>query len=354
LLIHGLCFAAEFLARLLNLYVCWNDQNIRPQRGLLQKKEEKPMRISPHWILACLSLCLAQPLAAQDKPVEYVPTNLSDTVTMVKGQGGNIAVSAGADGVFIIDDQLKPLTDQLIAAIRKIDDRPVRFVINTHYHGDHVGGNETLGKTGSVIIAHDNIRRRMSSDQFNHFFNDTTPAYPAGSLPVVTFNDRVTLHLNGESVAVHHVPRGHTDGDSIVHFPASNVLHMGDIYFNGLYPYVDLDGGGSIQGMIAAVELGLDLADDQTRIIPGHGALSNRAELQAYHDFLTKARDNVQALVDQGLDLEQAIAAQPTAEWDEALGGVWITPPQFVTFIFNSLTGVDRYTAPASQETDTE
>jgi cyclase len=194
----------------------------------------------------------------------------------------------------------------------------------------------------------------MSSDQFNHFFNDTTPAYPAESLPVVTFNDRVTLHLNGESVTVHHVPRGHTDGDSIVHFPGSNVLHMGDIYFNGLYPYVDLDGGGSIQGMIAAVGLGLGLADDQTRIIPGHGPLSNRAELQAYHDFLAKARDNVQALVDQGLDLEQAIAAKPTAEWDEALGGVWITPPQFVTFIFNSLTGVDHYTASASQVNDTE
>jgi cyclase len=304
--------------------------------------------------LACLSLLFAPLLAAQDKPVEYIPTQLSDTVTMVKGQGGNIAVSAGTDGVFIIDDQLKPLTDQLLAAVRKIDDRPIRFVINTHYHGDHVGGNETLGKAGSVIIAHDNIRRRMSTDQFNHFFNDTTPAYPAESLPVVTFNDRVSLHLNGESVAVHHVPRGHTDGDSIVHFPVSNVLHMGDIFFKGLYPYIDLDGGGTIQGMIGAVELALSLADEQTKIIPGHGTLSNRAELQDYRDFLSKARDNVQALVDQGLGLEQAIAAQPTAQWDDTLGGVWIKPEQFVTFIYNSLAGIDHYTAPPSQETDTE
>ena len=311
------------------------------------------MHVKAFWILTCLSLFMAQGLAAQDKPVEYVPTKLSDTVTMVKGQGGNIAVSAGADGVFIIDDQLKPLTDQLIAAIRKIDDRPVRFVINTHYHGDHVGGNEALGEAGSVIIAHDNIRRRMSTDQFNHFFNATTPAYPPASLPVVTFNDRVTLHLNGEAVAVHHVPRGHTDGDSIVHFPASNVLHMGDVYFNGLYPYIDLDGGGSIDGMIAAVDLGLSLADDRTSVIPGHGGLSNRAGLQDYRDFLAAARDNVQALVDRGLDLEQAIAARPTAQWDEALGGVWITPEQFVTFIYNSLTGVERYTAPP-QGTTTE
>ena len=304
--------------------------------------------------LACLAAFFALPLAAQDEPVEYIPTKLSDTVTMVKGRGGNIALSAGEDGVFIIDDQLKPLTDQLIGAIRNIYDRPVRFVINTHYHGDHVGGNETLGKTGSVIIAHDNIRQRMSTDQFNHFWNDTTPAYPPESLPVVTFNDRVTLHLNGESVTVHHVPRGHTDGDSIVHFPASNVLHMGDIFFKGLYPYIDLDGGGSVQGMIAAVDLGLSLADEQTRIIPGHGTLSNRSELQAYRDFLAKARDNVQARLDQGLDLEQSIAAKPTAEWDETLGGIWIKPEQFVTFIYNSLAGVDHYTAPVSQETETE
>ena len=303
--------------------------------------------------LPVLALVMAGSLSAQDKPVEYIPTRLSDSVTMIKGQGGNIAVSAGADGVFIIDDQLKPLTDQLLAAIGKIDERPVRFVINTHYHGDHVGGNETLGKAGSVIIAHDNIRRRMNTDQFNNFFNETTPAYPSDSLPVVTFNDRVTLHLNGESVTVHHVPRGHTDGDSIVHFPLSNIVHMGDIYFNGLYPFIDLDGGGSIQGMIAAVEVGLSLADEHTKIIPGHGPLSNRSELQKYHDFLAKARDNVQALIDQNLDLQQTIAAKPTAEWDAALGGVWIKPEQWVTFIYNSLTGIDHYTPPP-QDTDSE
>jgi glyoxylase-like metal-dependent hydrolase (beta-lactamase superfamily II) len=305
-------------------------------------------------IAGLLAWALAGGLAAQDEPVEYVPTRLSDTVTMVKGQGGNIAVSAGEDGVFIIDDQLKPLTDQLLAAIRKIDDRPIRFVINTHYHGDHVGGNEALGKAGSVIVAHDNIRQRMRSDQVSNFFGRTTPAYPPAALPVLTFNDRVTLHLNGESVTAHHVPRGHTDGDSIVHFPASDVLHVGDIFFNGLYPFIDLDGGGSIQGMIAAVELGLSISGEQTKIIPGHGPMSNRDELQDYHDFLVKARDNVQTLVDKGLDLEEAIAAKPTAEWDAALGGVWIKPEQFVTFIYNSLVGRDHYTARPSQDTDTE
>ncbi|MDX1380117.1 MAG: MBL fold metallo-hydrolase [Xanthomonadales bacterium] len=304
--------------------------------------------------LSILCLLSAAPLAAQDAKVEYIPTKLSDTVTMLKGRGGNVAVSAGADGVFIIDDQVEPLTEQLLAAIREIDDRPVRFVINTHYHGDHVGGNEALGKAGSVIIAHDNIRRRMSSDQFNHFFDETTPAWPADALPVVTFNDEVTLHLNGEAVTAHHVPRGHTDGDSIVFFPASNVLHMGDIFFNGLYPYIDLDGGGSIQGMIAAVDVGIALADANTQVLPGHGPMSDRAGLIEYRGFLVEARDNVQALVDEGRSLQEAIAAKPTAKWDDALGGVWITPEQLTTFIYNSLTGVDHYTPPAGQETATE
>jgi len=304
--------------------------------------------------LSTLCLFLANPLAAQDDKVEYIPTKLSDTVTMLKGRGGNVAISAGADGVFIIDDQLEPLTEQLLAAIRGIDDRPVRFVINTHYHGDHVGGNEALGKAGSVIIAHDNIRRRMSTEQFSNFMNSTTPPWPAEALPVITFNDEVTLHLNGEAVTAHHVPRGHTDGDSIVYFPASNVLHMGDIFFNGLYPYIDLDGGGTVQGMIAAVDHGITLADEKTRVIPGHGPMSDRAGLIEYRGFLVEARDNVQALIDDGKNLDETIAAKPTAKWDDALGGVWITPEQLTTFIYNSLTGVDHYTPPAAQETDTE
>jgi glyoxylase-like metal-dependent hydrolase (beta-lactamase superfamily II) len=291
---------------------------------------------------------------AQDKAVEYIPSPLSDTVTMLKGRGGNIAVSSGQDGVFIIDDQLKPLSEQLVAAIREISDRPVRFVINTHYHGDHVGGNETLGGSGSVIIAHDNIRARMSTDQFNHFWNETTPAWPVGALPIVTFNDQVTLHFNGEAVTAYHMPRGHTDGDSIVHFPTSNIIHMGDLFFNGLYPYIDLDGGGGIQGMIGGTELALSLADDETKIIAGHGPLSDRSGLAEYRDFLVQARDAVQAQIDSGKSLEQAIAARPTAQWDETLGQVWITPDQLVTFIYNSLTDVDHFTRLESAETTTE
>jgi cyclase len=300
---------------------------------------------------ALILFSVATLIQAQDAPVEYVSTPLSDTLTMIKSRGGNIAVSSGEDGVYLIDDQLEPLTEQLLSEIAKISDRPIRYVINTHYHGDHVGGNEAIGKSGAVIIAHDNIHKRMGSEQFNHFLNETTPVWPEEALPVLTFNDRITLHFNGEQANVYHVPQGHTDGDSIVHFPASNVLHMGDIYFNGLYPFIDLDGGGGIHGMITGTELGLSLAREDTQIIPGHGPLSDRKSLAQYLEFLIGARDAVHNLVDHGMNLEQAIAAKPTAEWDELLGQVWITPAQLVTFIYNSLTGVDHFT---KLETDAE
>ena len=294
--------------------------------------------------LGIAALCASTSTPAQEDKIEYIPTTLSNTLTMLKGRGGNIAISAGADGVYIIDDQVEPVTDQLLAAISEISSQPIRFVINTHYHGDHVGGNEIIGKGGAVIIAHDNIHKRMSSDQFNHFFNETTPAWPKDALPVITFNDQVTLHFNGETAKVYHVPHGHTDGDSIVHFPASDVIHMGDIYFNGLYPYIDLDGGGSIQGMISGVELGLSIAGKDTQIIPGHGPMGTRASLAEYRDFLVKARNNVQKLIDEGRSLEETVAARPTAQWDAILGEVWINPEQLVTFIFNSLKGIAEFT----------
>jgi glyoxylase-like metal-dependent hydrolase (beta-lactamase superfamily II) len=191
-------------------------------------------------------------------------------------------------------------------------------------------------------------------DVFNPILRQTFPAAAANELPDLTFSDRVTLHLNGEAVTAHHVPRGHTDGDVIVHFTGSNVLHMGDIFFNGLYPFIDLDAGGTVQGTIAAVEKGLELADESTRVIPGHGPLATREDLVAYRDFLVAARDRVQALADAGNSLQQAIAARPTAEWDDTLGAVWITPEQFVTFIYNSLAGVDHFTLPDGSRVVTE
>lgn len=283
---------------------------------------------------------------AQEKKVEFESFQLSDTIYMLKGRGGNIGISTGEDGLYIIDDQVRPVTAQLLQAIRKISDKPIRFVINTHYHADHTGGNETIGGDGAVIISHDNIRKRMTTTQVSIFRNDTTPPYAKDALPVVTFNDQMSLHLNGESATAYYVANGHTDGDSIIHFPVSNVIHMGDMFFNGLYPYVDLDAGGAIQGMIKAADLALSMSDDSTRIIPGHGPLAMSEDLEAYRDYLVSATANVQALIDQGMDLQQTIEAKPTQEWDDTLGKIWITPAQFVTFIYNSLKGIDHYTPP--------
>lgn len=294
--------------------------------------------------IALSLLLLATGAQAQEEPVEYTTVPLSDHLTMLVGRGGNVAISAGDEGIYLIDDQFPNIADQLLAQVRKISDGPIRFVINTHYHGDHTGGNELLGGQGAVIIAHDNIRQRMSSEQFSQFMNRTTPAATPAALPVITFSDHVSLHLNGESARVIHVPRGHTDGDAIVHFTASNVIHMGDIYFNGLYPFIDLDGGGSVQGMIRAVDTALALTNESTRIIPGHGPLATPADLRAYRDMLEQASIAVKTLVDEGRSLDEAIAARPTAQWDDPLGNVWITPAQFVTFIYNSLTGVNQFT----------
>ena len=195
----------------------------------------------------------ASPILAQDRDfasVEIASKPIRGGIYLLTGRGGNMAVSAGEDGVFLVDDQYAPLTEKITAAIRQIQDEPVRFVVNTHWHGDHTGGNENLGEAGAVIVAHGNVRLRLSVEQFQKMRERTIPASPEGALPVITFTDAVTFYLNGESVHVFHVPPAHTDGDSVVHFQGADVLHAGDIFFNGTYPFIDIDSGGSIEGMI--------------------------------------------------------------------------------------------------------
>ncbi len=270
--------------------------------------------------------------------VRIKTTPVAGSISMLEGRGGNIGVCTGDDGVFLVDDQYAPLTARIRAAVAAIHAGALRFVLNTHWHGDHTGGNENLGKAGTLIVAHDNVRVRMSSEQFNQIFDRTTPPSPSTALPVVTFSDAITLHWNGEEIHAFHVAPAHTDGDAVVHFRKANVIHTGDIYFNGLYPFIDVDSGGSIQGVIAATERILALADASTRIIPGHGPLSNRGELQRYRDMLVAVRDAIAPAVAAGKSLQEVQGAKPTAAWDAVWGNGFLKPDQFVAIVHRDLS----------------
>jgi len=288
-------------------------------------------------LLSLLLLIPGLPLMAQFEDVSITSTHVGGAVHMLEGRGGNLAVMTGPDGILMVDDQYAPLTEKILAAVSEIDPGPIRFLINTHWHFDHTGGNEELGGMGAVIVSQDNARQRMSTDQFMAVIDRTIPALPPAALPVVTFNDKATFHFNGEAVVAYHVAKAHTDGDIIVHFPESNVIHMGDIYFNQMYPLVDRGSGGSVQGMISAVQSALGLCHSDTKVIPGHGPLANCADLESYGQMLADATGRIRNLMSQGKSLEEITAARPNAELDESLGSGFIKPEQFIQFIYNSL-----------------
>lgn len=206
-------------------------------------------------------------------------TEVANGIYMLVGQGGNIGASIGEDGVFLIDDQFAPLTEKIRNALSAITVQPIKFMINTHWHFDHTGGNENLGNQGVILVAHDNVRKRMSTEGFIEAFNQTIPAAPEIALPSITFSETTTFHLNGQTIEAIHVLNAHTDGDSIIFFREANVIHSGDVFFNGLYPFIDKSSEGSVDGILRAVDLMLSLADNNTRIIPGHGRLETNAIL---------------------------------------------------------------------------
>jgi glyoxylase-like metal-dependent hydrolase (beta-lactamase superfamily II) len=283
-------------------------------------------------------LCLnaaAQP--GRFDAVQIKTTKLTATIYMLEGEGGNIGVSAGEDGVFLIDDEFAPLTDRILAAIKAISDKPVRFILNTHWHFDHTNGNENHGKAGVVIIAQDNVRKRLTVKQMIDYFKKSYGPMPPSALPVITFAETVTFHMNGDVAATFHAPHAHTDGDVIVHFRKSNVVHMGDVYFSFMYPFIDAGTGGSVRGTIAAVDRVLKITDDNTKIIPGHGPLSNKKELQGYRDMLAKVAGRIEKMIKSGKNLQQVIAAQPTREFDAVWGKGFLKPEQFVEVVYSSL-----------------
>lgn len=259
-------------------------------------------------------------------------------VFMLTGAGGNIAVYAGVDGVLMVDTQFAPLADKIRAAIGTISNKPVRYVVNTHWHPDHVGGNEYFASKGATVIAHENANRRMGFEQNIAFLKVKVPPVPKAALPVITFKRNITLHLNGEDVYIFHVGKAHTDGDAIVYFRHSNVIHMGDLFFNGRYPFIDLSTGGSVNGLIRAVRKALLLCDRNTKVIPGHGPITDRAGLDQYLDMLVAIRDSIAHDIKAGKTLDAVIAAKPTHAFDRSyVEGSLMKKAQFVGIIYESL-----------------
>jgi glyoxylase-like metal-dependent hydrolase (beta-lactamase superfamily II) len=285
--------------------------------------------------LVCCHTAIAE---EQFKDVEIKSIKAGDGVYMLTGKGGNLGLSVGEDGVFLIDDQFAPLTGKIQAAIARLSDKPVRFVLNTHWHPDHTGGNENLGAIGATLIAHDNVRTRLSVDNFIEMFQMDAPAMPKTGLPVITFNEAITFHINNDDIRAWHVEHAHTDGDAIVHFRQANVIHTGDTYFAGMYPFIDTGSGGSADGCIRAINQVLEIANEKTVIIPGHGPISNRQELTAYRDMLKTISERIKTLLHKKVSLEQIQAEGVTADFDAAYGNGFIKSEKFVEMLYQDLS----------------
>lgn len=292
------------------------------------------------FLAPALALALAAPLQAQQQDfskVEVKAEKVAEGVYMLTGAGGNIGLSIGKSGSLVIDDQYAPLSDKILAMIKTLSPDPVRFIVNTHWHGDHTGGNENMAKTGAFLVAHENVRKRMGSEQFIALFNQKVPASPEAALPVVTFAEGVSFHWNGDEVRAYHVAPAHTDGDTVVQFVKADVVHMGDCFFNGMYPFIDTSSGGKVDGVVAAAERVLAGVSDKTRIIPGHGPVASKADLQAYRDTVKAIRDRVAKLKAEGKTKEAAVAAKPSAEFDAKWGQGFVKPDVFVGLVYDAL-----------------
>lgn len=276
-------------------------------------------------------------IKAEDGTVKITPIQLTDQIYMLTGKGGNIGLFIGEDGSFLIDDQFAPLTEKILAAIKSVGGAHPKFLLNTHYHGDHTGGNENLGKEGTLIFSHDNVRERLSAGSFIQEFKKKRAALAPEGLPVITFSDDMSFHLNNDTVHTMHVPGAHTDGDSFIHFRKANVIHTGDIFFNGFYPFIDVLHGGSLKGMIKAVDKVLLLTDDKTKIIPGHGPLADKAQLISYRKMLATAFERLRKLKAEGKTASEAAAADPLEDLDETWGDGMFESDRWIEIIYSGV-----------------
>lgn len=281
-----------------------------------------------------LFFLLLSPSAFAQNDAKIEPVQVSDQIYMLTGPGGNLGLFIGEDGTFLIDDQFAPLTDKIIAAIKSAGGDLPKFLLNTHYHGDHTGGNENFGTQGTLIFSHDNVRERLVSGAFIREFNMKIEALPSAGLPVVTFSEDISFHLNGDTVHAMHIPHSHTDGDAIIHFSSANVIHAGDIIFSGFYPFIDVTHGGSLKGMVAGVQKIMALADEQTKIIPGHGPLTDKAELAGYLQMLETAYDRLTKLKAEGKTAQEAIEAKPLADLETEWGDGIFTGDKWIEIIY--------------------
>lgn len=287
------------------------------------------------FIVILLFLSSSSILFSQNKREVTIKTEkLSDHVYMLTGQGGNIGVSIGDDGVFMIDDQFAPLSVKILAAIRKLSDKPIKFLVNTHWHGDHTGGNVNFQKEGATILAHDNVRKRLKETPKRDQTMRSKEAFP-----IITFNDKMSIYMNGEKVAVFHVENAHTDGDALLYFVESNVLHTGDTYFKGRYPFIDLNSGGEIDGFISAAKAGLLLVDDETKIIPGHGTIATKTDYQTSLKMLEEIRDNVLIEIKNKKTEEEVAKMEAiTKKYDDlGYGSGFINSERFRRTLYKSL-----------------
>ena len=290
-------------------------------------------------VIAVLAMALglqapaAAPAAQPDfSKVEIKTTKLASNFYVLEGQGGAIGVLVGPDGVFMVDSQFAPLSDKIAAAIKQISDRPIRFMVNTHVHGDHTGGDENFAKMGVTIIARDELRARLAAPA-------TGPKPSAAGLPLITYKGAMTVHMNGEDVQLIAVPVAHTDGDTMVKFPAADVLMTGDFYRSLGFPNIDRANGGSLNGMLAGLQAVVDNAGPATKIVPGHGAIVDRNAVAAHRQMIMAVRDKVAALVQQGKTQEDVVAAKPTSDYDAKVPQADTTSARFVGQLYAEIKG---------------
>ena len=265
-------------------------------------------------------------------------TKLTDSIYMLEGSGGNILVSIGQDGVFMVDDQFAPLTVKIKDAISKITDKPIKFVINTHSHPDHTGGNENLGETGAIIVSHDNVKKRLSTEQFSDFFKRSVPPLSEKGLPIITFSDNMSIYQNDDEINIIHMDNGHTDGDSIVYFTKNNVIHVGDDFSDKAYPFIDISSGGTIDGLISSLKIISSIIKDNTKVISGHAGISNKTKVNEYANMLIEVRNQISQMITEGKSLEGIISLQPTSKYDKIYYDYTnIKPKDFVTLVYQSL-----------------